>query len=249
MTITLYWTSSPPNKLNKELSEVATVEVILKDNVNVISPVIRLSANYLMTAFNYAYILEFDRYYYVNGKGVLIGKLAEYTFTVDVLMSWRAAINNTPVIAARSTNNGNKQLPDTIPVLSKRNVIYKRLEGGIYKGGAFGSDKTNENTPCMLLTVINGRGTAPEGVPVLTGSVDGVRGVLTWTTLQGAQEYWVYRQKPGDVAPMHVQTVRAVEEPGWTDGATWTGDTQYKVCAVSDGALGAFSNIVTLTYT
>ena len=75
MDIQLLQTIDPPNKLNKTVIEVATITVTLKDNTDFITPVIRLSPSYISTAFNYVYIPDFNRYYYLNGKGVLIGKL------------------------------------------------------------------------------------------------------------------------------------------------------------------------------
>lgn len=247
MEIQLLQTQDPPNKLNKTVSEVTTITVTLKDNTDYITPVIRLSPSYIETAFNYVYIPAFGRYYFLNGKGVLTGKLVEYTLRVDVLMSWKSTINDSIIIASRSTNNGNKLLPDNIPVLAKRNVLYKRLSGGITATGKFGSDVVNSASPSILLTVINGRGEAPGGSITLNNPVVSSNQVsLTWTKVEEAEKYYVYRKGEND-SDYKVIGMPAVQL--FDDLITETGTYMYYVRAFSNFALGEPSNTVSATVT
>ena len=62
--------------------------------------------------FNYAYIPEFGRYYYVDPPE-LDGKEDIFTLHVDVLMSYSNDIKNSNVIASRSNFN-NKQFDDNM---------------------------------------------------------------------------------------------------------------------------------------
>lgn len=247
MDIQLLQTTDPPNKLNKTVIEVATITVTLKDNTDFITPVIRLSPSYISTAFNYVYIPDFNRYYYLNGKGVLIGKLVEYTLRVDVLMSWKAAIKDSTVIASRSTNNGNKLLPDSIPLLAKRNVLYKRLTGGITATGKFGSDVVDSTSPSILLTVINGRGEAPGGsITLNTPVVNDNLVSLTWTKVEGAEKYYVYRKGENE-SDYKVIAMPAVQL--YDDLIEVSGTYMYYVRAFSNFALGEPSNTVSATVT
>lgn len=247
MDIQLLQTTDPPNKLNKTVIEVATITVTLKDNTDFITPVIRLSPSYISTAFNYVYIPDFNRYYYLNGKGVLIGKLVEYTLRVDVLMSWKAAIKDSTVIASRSTNNGNKLLPDSIPLLAKRNVLYKRLTGGITATGKFGSDVVDSTSPSILLTVINGRGEAPGGsITLNTPVVNDNLVSLTWTKVEGAEKYYVYRKGENE-SDYKVIAMPAVQL--YDDLIEVSGTYMYYVRAFSNFALGEPSNTVSATAT
>lgn len=243
MDIQLLQTTDPPNKLNKTVTEVATITVTLKDNTNFITPVIRLSPSYINTAFNYVYISAFNRYYYLNEKGVLIGKLIEYTLRVDVLMSWRTAINNSTVIAARSSNNGNKLLPDNIPVLAKRNVIYKALKGGAHDIGAFGSEFCNAAGAHYLLTVLNGQHEEAGATTLEVVEINGYTVRLAWDTIPDVEAYWIYRKAPGALDFEIIE--RAPTGTYYTDTVTTTGEYQYKVCGVIGGVPGADSNIVT----
>ena len=112
-----------------------------------------LSSTYLPPAANYAYIANFGRYYFIEGQRILPGNQIELSLKVDVLMSWKTVINDSNVIAIRSTNRGHKMIPDNIPIQAKRNVIYKQFTGG---NSSFGSDKISADTRCYLLTVMNG---------------------------------------------------------------------------------------------
>lgn len=247
MEIQLLQTYDTPDKLNKTVTEVATVSVTLKDNTDFLTPVIRLSPSYIDTAFNYVYIPAFGRYYFLNGKGVLIGKLVEYSLRDDVLMSWKPSINDSTVIASRSTNNGNKLLPDNIPVLAKRNVLYKRLTGGITATGKFGSDVVNSASPSILLTVINGRGEAPGGsITLNTPVVNDNLVSLTWTKVEEAEKYYVYRkgENDGDYKVIGMPAVQLYDDPVETSGTY-----MYYVRAFSNFALGEPSNTVSATVT
>lgn len=247
MDIQLLQTTDPPNKLNKKITEVATIAVTLKDNTDYITPVIRLSPSYIETSFNYVYIPAFGRYYFLNGKGVLVGKLVEYTLRVDVLMSWKTAINDSTVIASRSSNNGNKLLPDNIPVLAKRNVLYKRLTGGITAAGKFGSDVVDSNSPSILLTVINGRGESPSGTITLNAPVVNDNQVsLSWTKIEGSEKYYVYRKGEND-SDYKVIGMPAVQI--FDDLIEESGIYMYYVRAFSNFALGDSSNTVSATVT
>ena len=153
MQLVLYTNKSDNRTLNKSLVALSTVEINLKNEGELLNPVIILSSTYLPPAANYAYIANFGRYYFIEGQRILPGNQIELSLKVDVLMSWKSVINDSNVIAIRSTNRGHKMIPDNIPIQAKRNVIYKQFTGG---NSSFGSDKISAETRCYLLTVLNG---------------------------------------------------------------------------------------------
>lgn len=153
MQLILYNNISDKRKLNKTITQLSTVEIKLKNENELVNPTVILSASYLPPSANYAYIADLGRYYYINSQRILPGNQLELNLSVDVLMSWKAVINSAHVIAARSTNLPNKHLPDIIPVLANRNVLYKKFAG---QDNFFGSDKVTAETYCYILTVAAG---------------------------------------------------------------------------------------------
>ena len=155
MDIILYNTKDDNRKLNKTLTEIKTITVRLKDDTDIMHPVIELNGANLPPTANYCYIADFGRYYYINQQDIKIGRDLVLTLSVDVLMSWKSLILNSTVIAERTSNKYNKYIPDKIPMLSRQNNIFKAFTP--YQGAyAFDSGTITAETPCILLTVIKG---------------------------------------------------------------------------------------------
>ena len=155
MNIILYNTKDDNRKLNKTLTEIKTITVRLKDDTDIMHPVIELDGANLPPTANYCYIAAFGRYYYINQQDIKIGRDLVLTLSVDVLMSWKSSILNSTVIAERTSNKYNKYIPDKIPMLSRQNNIFKAFTP--YQGAyAFDSGTITAETPCILLTVIKG---------------------------------------------------------------------------------------------
>lgn len=122
MTITTYSNASEEHVLDKDITKInENVSVVLKDDTNVLSPTLITSQNISHT-FNYIYISDFDRYYYV--KNITYSQQRFYIeCAVDVLMSFNSEIKDLNVIANRSSSYYNVyQKDDTIP-FENRNVI------------------------------------------------------------------------------------------------------------------------------
>lgn len=132
MTIITYHNASEEHVLNKQITQVnATTSAIFKDDTNMVNPTIIISS--LMSKnFNYVYISETDRYYYVTDM-TYSQQRTFITLAVDVLMSFKDAIKEMTVIANRSSSTYNVyQKDDTIPFLNKNKVVTQPFPSGFY---------------------------------------------------------------------------------------------------------------------
>ena len=85
MTIKLYINRSDKNVLDKNITQVGSdITGTLRDDCSVVDPVIKvegLAAN--ITGVNYAYIQEFNRYYYINN---IVCKNHLYELLLNILI-------------------------------------------------------------------------------------------------------------------------------------------------------------------
>lgn len=188
MQMVLYTNNSDNRTLSKSLTEISTVEMTLKNDTDIMNPVIILSGGYLPPAANYAYISKLSRYYYITGQRIVPGKMLEISLKEDVLMSWRVfLIQHAQVIAERSTNVPNKKLPDNVPVLANRNVIYKKFNGA---SEGFGSQNITANSRCYCLTVLNGNVKLDPPARLELTQISGTLYIkATWSAITGANFY------------------------------------------------------------
>ena len=114
MIITLYSNASVHNKVNKQLTQVAELTGILRDESEIESPVLTLAGD-LSTILqaNYFYIAEFNRYYYMEkAPRVIRNGLYEITGAEDVLMSFKSQIRANGAIIKKQTYKNNTLLND-----------------------------------------------------------------------------------------------------------------------------------------
>lgn len=93
MNITFYYNSSEKERINKSLSKSLSLDGYLKDECSVINPIILVEAENL-SSFNYCYIKEFNRFYYILDTSVVRTGLWRVALSVDVLMSFKDRILN-----------------------------------------------------------------------------------------------------------------------------------------------------------
>lgn len=112
--VTLYQCSAESNRLNKTdfLENATTYQGNLRENCSIITPAILLDGyqftgqNYdNLFKFNYMYIEEFERYYFITDITLISNQLIEITGRVDVLESFKNDIYNMIGILERSSNN------------------------------------------------------------------------------------------------------------------------------------------------
>lgn len=102
MNILLYKTTNANNDLNKTISDKVELVGALREASSVIAPSILIQSNPI--GYNYAYIPEFGRYYYI--KNITAFRKGAYIVDLkcDVLMSFKEEILNMSGIVSRLTD-------------------------------------------------------------------------------------------------------------------------------------------------
>ena len=150
MTVTLFKNFSDKRNLNKNLSEIKTVSATAKGDINIISPTLIIQN--FGTDFNYCYISDFDRYYFVKSIILLTGQRVQIDLTIDVLMSYKEEIKNLTVNVLRYENIEPTFLTDSrIPLFS--DTVQKVIE---FPENIFNLENPSENSKNFLLTVAGG---------------------------------------------------------------------------------------------
>ena len=102
MKILLYKTKNANNDLNKTISDKVELVGALRDSSSIIAPSILIQSNPI--GYNYAYIPEFGRYYYI--KNITAFRKGAYIVDLkcDVLMSFREEILHMSGVVSRLTD-------------------------------------------------------------------------------------------------------------------------------------------------
>ena len=99
MNLTLYKNSSDNRCINKKIKQVLSLSGNLKNESSIMNPTVIIETNII--DFNYLYIKEFNRYYYVNNITILRNNLIQVDTSVDVLMSNKDVIKYLPCLVER----------------------------------------------------------------------------------------------------------------------------------------------------
>ena len=81
---------------------------------SILAPQVTLDydSSVLSSGYNYCYIKEWGRYYYITDISCDSGKKIILTLAVDALNTWRDGIKNSPVTVIRSESVGINYVPD-----------------------------------------------------------------------------------------------------------------------------------------
>lgn len=113
MNIILYQNISEYNAVNKSINELTKLTGTLREESSIIDPVITISDidNYV-GSMNYAYIPEFNRYYFITNIESVRSNLWRVSFHVDVLYTYRKQIKSNSAIIERNENKYDLKLND-----------------------------------------------------------------------------------------------------------------------------------------
>ena len=102
MKILLYKTKNANNDLNKTINDKVELVGALRDSSSIIAPNILIQSSPI--GYNYAYIPEFGRYYYIKNITAFRTKAYILDLKCDVLMSFKEEILNMSGIVSRLTS-------------------------------------------------------------------------------------------------------------------------------------------------
>lgn len=89
--------------------------VFLTDNTNILYPTLCLDydAGVFASGFNYCYVPDFKRYYFISGMQCDSGKRIYINCSIDVLNTYKTGILNAPANVIRSQSAGVGFFPDS----------------------------------------------------------------------------------------------------------------------------------------
>ena len=103
MNITFYKNSSEKEKIGKSLSSGLTLSGNLRDECSITSPSILVEATSLVD-YNYCYIPEFKRYYFISDIVSVRNNLWRVSLKCDVLESFKSDILKSSCIVNKQQN-------------------------------------------------------------------------------------------------------------------------------------------------
>ena len=106
MIMKMYNTTDSDNTMGKTLTDETEFNIKLKGNTSITQPVVVLHSNNIIL-FNYAYIPEFNRYYFVDKIELFPNGIYNITLNVDVLESFKNDIKNSYGMISKQTNINN----------------------------------------------------------------------------------------------------------------------------------------------
>ena len=101
------------NKISKRPATVMTLSGHLREETDIVNPVINIEYSGTLTNVNYMWIPEFHRYYFITKiESVRTGLWRVYAHC-DVLKTYSEAILGTPCVVARNESQFNLMLNDS----------------------------------------------------------------------------------------------------------------------------------------
>lgn len=105
-TISLFKTNSENNRVVKTLTDEKQLSGELRNQTSVLNPSIRIESADNISTYNYAYISEFGRYYYVTDIVSVRTNCWVVSLRCDVLMSYKDEIQGLNVILDNTQETG-----------------------------------------------------------------------------------------------------------------------------------------------
>ena len=105
-TISLFKTNSENNRVVKTLTDEKQLSGELRNQTSVLNPSIRIESADNISTYNYAYISEFGRYYYITDTVSVRTNCWVVSLRCDVLMSYKDEIQGLNVILDNTQETG-----------------------------------------------------------------------------------------------------------------------------------------------
>lgn len=142
MTIIIYQNKSEGNVLNKDIHEVVQLTGTLRDGTSILNPTIVVESDEPNIVWaNYIYIVEWGRYYFINGIANIRNNVWSFDCHVDVLMTYKATILQQSGIVARQEYLYNLYLDDDkFLVNAPRMMVTKAFPNRVQAGNVSGAN-------------------------------------------------------------------------------------------------------------
>lgn len=133
MRINLYKFAKKPNSLALPNVQATSLDCLVKTPSSVINPTVQVSKDVNPVAFNYAYIPEWNRYYFIQDVTYNLGTWL-IDLRVDVLASYRDNILNSQQYVLRSYSQFNENILDNLYTTkaNSANNFFKNEMGQVY---------------------------------------------------------------------------------------------------------------------
>lgn len=105
-TISLFKTASENNRVVKDLIDEKQLSGELRNQTSVLNPKIRIESADNISGYNYCYIPEFGRYYYIVDITSVRTNAWEVSMRCDVLMSYKDEIKGMNAILDNTQKTG-----------------------------------------------------------------------------------------------------------------------------------------------
>lgn len=130
MTVKLYTLNINPIVVNKTLNTPTDYTCTIKDDMDILNPVLELAFDASILSKNYMYIQDLGRYYFITNIQI-DGPRIIITGHVDVLKTYSTAIKSGNCTATRS-NYKNKNIPETLALkLPQNRIQYRKLSSAL----------------------------------------------------------------------------------------------------------------------
>ena len=151
MNVTLYKNTSEKAKVGKTLASASAHTGTLREGCEVVNPTIIVEGVNL-SDFNYMYIPEFHRYYFITGITSVKKGLWQIDGHCDVLESYKEQIKALKAVVERQENEYNLYLNDPEwKVYTNKQVLTRQFPSGFLDSGNY------------FLTVVGGYDDVTEG--------------------------------------------------------------------------------------
>ena len=136
-TITLYNYTGEPFRLNKTplLGSSLTLTGSAREAIDRMSAEVLVEIAGAATTYNYAYIQEFGRYYYIESDTIERTNMHRLQLKTDVLMSHKTGIGNSTGIVNRNEHIYNTNLiDDQLRFLGYKSINTYKFNGSLKNG-------------------------------------------------------------------------------------------------------------------